>query len=137
MTDTRQREERAGRRPVAPSCWRETAAVLALFAMVLSVVAGLVPMPPMPLGALAGDPASQCAPGKDLPDDHPSGPDGPRHNCLCCLTSQFNGFGILPGPPAEARPVLAAAAAPARGSDAPRAGRPVSDSQPRAPPIVG
>jgi hypothetical protein len=122
--------------PVAPCSWRETAAVLALFAMLLSAIAGFLPTPSDAFGIMAGDPAALCTPGGDVPSDHDPGPDRAHHSCPCCLTPQTNWAAIVPASGVPAQPVFVAADAPVGGDLAPPVARLFTESQPRAPPFA-
>jgi len=119
-----------------PSSWRETAAVLALFAMLLGALTAFMPLPSDALGITAGDPASLCIPGGDDPNDH--GPSPPRapHSCPCCLTPQTNWAAIVPAAAGLTQPVALATDRPVVAEAAPAVARPHAASRPRAPPFA-
>jgi hypothetical protein len=123
--------------PAAPSSWRETAAVLALFAMLLSALTGFMPVPSDALGIMAGDPASLCIPGGHDPNDHGPSPPRAHHSCPCCLTQPVKWAAILPAPAGLAQPVVLAADRPLVADPALPVARPHADSRPRAPPLAG
>jgi hypothetical protein len=110
--------------------------VLALFAMLLSVLAGFLPTPSEAFGILAGDPASLCVPGGGAPNDHDPGPPRAHHSCPCCLTQPVNGAAIVPAAAGLAHPILRTADRPIASDPAPLAARPYTDSRPRAPPFA-
>jgi hypothetical protein len=119
-----------------PSNWRETAAVVALFAMLLSALTGFMPLPSDALGTMAGDPASLCIPGGDDPNDHGPSPPCAHHSCPCCLTPQTNWVAIVPAAAGLTQPVALATDRPTIADPAPPVARPHADSRPRAPPLA-
>lgn len=119
-----------------PSNWRETAAVLALFAMLLTVLSGFMPAASDALGTMTGDPASLCVPGGDTHDDHDPGTPRAHHSCPCCLTQPVKWTAILPVPAGLPQPVVLAAASPLVADPALPVARPPADSRPRAPPLA-
>ena len=121
---------------VAPSAWRETAAVLALFALLLSLVTEFLPMPLDGFGAMAADPASICVPGGAPAGDHDRAPSGTHHTCSCCLAQPLNWAAIIPAPAVIAAPFFVATAVAIAGDPAPIAARPYTGSRPRAPPFA-
>jgi len=119
-----------------PGSWRETAAVLALFAMLLSVLAGFMAAPSDAFSIMAGDPASLCVPGGNAPNDHDPGPPRAHHSCLCCLIQPVNWAAIVPASTVPAQSIVLTAERPALHDPAPPVARPYADSRPRAPPFA-
>jgi len=118
----------------AANGFRETAAALALLAMVAAnLLAG-----PMPLsgvfGLMTADRAALCQPaGAPAGDDTP---DHPHHNNLCCVTHQFAGTALVPTVGTLAVPIVVAADTLRRADPPAAANRPHTDSRPRAPPLA-
>jgi hypothetical protein len=114
---------------------RETAAVLALFAMVLNLLAGLTPMSgARSLATMAQ--AALCQPGGGPDNDDTPGLPGPHHNSLCCFTHQLAGAALLPSTALVARPMVVADRARVAADPPALAARLPSDSRPRAPPAA-
>jgi hypothetical protein len=122
--------------PVAPSSWRETAAVLALFALLLSLVTEFLPMQSGGFGAIAADPASICVPGGAPAGDHDRAPSGTHHTCSCCLAQPLNWAAIVPAQAVIAAPFFVATAVAIAGDPSPIGARRYTDSRPRAPPFA-
>jgi hypothetical protein len=125
-------------RPLGTSAvtgFRETAAVLALFAMVLNLLAALMPLSG-PLGFATAAEAALCQPGGGPDSDDKPGLPGPHHNSLCCFTHQVAGAALLPSTAAVARPVVVADRGHIAAAPPALAARLPSDSRPRAPPAA-
>lgn len=114
---------------------RETATVLALFAMVVNLLAALMPLSG-PLGFATAAEAVLCQPGEAPDNDDKPGLPGPHHNSLCCFTHQLAGAALLPSAAALARPVVVADRVRVAAAPPALAARLPSDSRPRAPPLA-
>ena len=120
-----------------PSVWREMAAVLGLFAMLLGAVVTIMPVPPDALAIVAGELTVLCGGKAGAPGDHDPGqaPDH-HHVCPCCLTQQVNWAAIVPPPVGLADPVISDVDLPIIGRAAPAILQPYGNSRPRAPPFA-